>query len=68
MERTFGPTPTVVAQDSRRPLAAVAGMTMPEFDRRSPSPYQDAVVQHPDRQGYLGTAVGAHRFRRYRGV
>lgn len=38
MDRTFGPTPTAVAQDSRRPIDAVAGMTMPALERRSPSP------------------------------
>src|SRR6266542_2040801 len=35
--RTCGPTPTAVAHESRRPTEAVAGMTMPAADRRSPS-------------------------------
>src|SRR3954454_653574 len=37
MDLTLGPTPTAVAQDSRRPIEAVAGMTIPAVERRSPS-------------------------------
>lgn len=36
MERTFGPTATADAHASRRPIVAVAGMTMPALERRSP--------------------------------
>jgi len=35
--RTLGPTATTLAQLSRRPTCAVAGMTMPPLERRSPS-------------------------------
>jgi predicted PurR-regulated permease PerM len=37
IDRTWGPTPTAVAQASRRPTVAVAGITMPAAERRSPS-------------------------------
>src|SRR4051812_19784230 len=37
MARTFGPTATTSAHASRFDICAVAGITMPPADRRSPS-------------------------------
>ena len=67
----WDPTPTAVAHDNRRPIDAVAGITMPA---RGPAlalaavlANEYAVVQHPDRQSGLGSGVGAHGCRRYAG-
>ena len=64
MWRTFGPVATTVAQLSRLPTDAVAGIRMPPLDCRSPSASSDdqnPIVQELDRDHQLVTRLHVRR-------